>query len=124
MEILKLTDKKNKLLDLYLDKLITKEEYLVRINDYNERIKTIENNNTIYNTLDDIISLLNNMITTTEIRKIIVSIILDKVLITKRKDIILVNMYLFIKNNGFLNRIEFKREKSNITYLIRYYYTT
>ena len=124
LEILKLTDKKNKLLDLYLDKLITKEEYLVRINDYNERIKTIENNNTIYNTLDDIISLLNNMITTTEIRKIIVSIILDKVLITKRKDIILVNMYLFIKNNGFLNRIEFKREKSNITYLIRYYYTT
>ena len=64
------------------------------------------------------------MITTTEIRKIIVSIILDKVLITKRKDIILVNMYLFIKNNGFLNRIEFKREKSNITYLIKYYYTT
>lgn len=124
LEILKLTDKKNKLLDLYLDKLITKEEYLVRINDYNERIKTIENNNTIYNTLDDIISLLNNMITTTEIRKIIVSIILDKVLITKRKDIILVNMYLFIKNNDFLNRIEFKREKSNITYLIRYYYTT
>ena len=64
------------------------------------------------------------MITTTEIRKIIVPIILDKVLITKRKDIILLNMYLFIKNNDFLNRIEFKREKSNITYLIRYYYTT
>lgn len=124
LEIEKITTKKNKLLDLYLDKLISKEEYIVRISDYNEMIKTIEDNNKECNNLDDIINLLNKSITTTEVRKIVVPIILNKILITKRKDIVLLHIYLFIKNNDFVNRVEFEREKNTITYLIKYYYTT
>ena len=87
-------------------------------------IKTIEDNNKECNNLDDIINLLNNSITTTEVRKIVVPIILNKILITKRKDIVLLHIYLFIKNNDFVNKVEFEREKNTITYLIKYYYTT
>ena len=87
-------------------------------------IKTIEDNNKECNNLDDIINLLNNSITITEVRKIVVPIILNKILITKRKDIVLIHIYLFIKNNDFVNKVEFEREKNTITYLIKYYYTT
>lgn len=79
LEIEKITTKKNKLLDLYLDKLISKEEYLVRISDYNEKIKIIEGDNTKYNNLNDIINYLNDNITVDKTREIIISSILKRI---------------------------------------------
>ncbi len=120
LEIKKINIKKNKLLDLYLDKLISKEEYLVRISDYNERIKTIDDNNTKYNNLNDIINYLNDNITIDKIREIIISSILKRIDVKKQDKSIILNIYLFMDNFNFTERIKFKRETDNdVTYIIK-----
>lgn len=120
LEIKKITTKKNKLLDLYLDKLISKEEYLVRISDYNERIKIIEGNNTKYNNLNDIINYLNDNITVDKTREIIISSILKRIDVKKQDKSIILNIYLFMDNFNFTERIKFKRETDNdVTYIIK-----
>lgn len=120
LEIKKINIKKNKLLDLYLDKLISKEEYLVRISDYNERIKTIDDNNTKYNNLNDIINYLNDNIIIDKIREIIISSILKRIDIKKQDKSIILNIYLFMDNFNFTERIKFKRETDNdVTYIIK-----
>ena len=120
LEIEKITTKKNKLLDLYLDKLISNEEYLVRISDYNERIKIIEGNNTKYNNLNDIINYLNDNITVDKTREIIISSILKRIDVKKQDKSIILNIYLFMDNFNFTERIKFKRETDNdVTYIIK-----
>lgn len=120
LEIKKINIKKNKLLDLYLDKLISKEEYLVRISDYNERIKTIDDNNTKYNNLNDIINYLNDNITIDKIREIIISSILKRIDVKKQDKSIILNIYLFMDNFNFTEKINFKRETDNdVTYIIK-----
>ena len=120
LEIEKITTKKNKLLDLYLDKLISKEEYLVRISDYNEKIKIIEGNNTKYNNLNDIINYLNDNITVDKTREIIISSILKRIDVKKQDKSIILNIYLFMDNFNFTERIKFKRETDNdVTYIIK-----
>lgn len=121
LEIEKITTKKNKLLDLYLDKLITKEEYLIRVSDYNERIKNIEDNNTKYNNLNDLRNYLDGNITIDKIREITISSMLKRIEVKKQDKNIILNIYLFIDNLNFIERINFKREINNdVNYIIKF----
>lgn len=121
LEIEKITTKKNKLLDLYLDKLITKEEYLIRVSDYDERIKTIEDNNKEYNNLNDLRNYLDGNITMDKIREITISNMLKRIEVKKQDKNIILNIYLFIDNFNFIERINFKREINNdVNYIIEF----
>ncbi len=122
-EIDKIEKKKEKILELFLDKIITKKELAIKMNDYAKKIKCLEEESSTVD-LKKINTLLQEMTTVDEVRKNIIFDILDYIEVSKIGKNILLDIHLLISNNNFLNKIEFKREGGNKTfYILKYHFS-
>ena len=122
-EIDKLEKKKQKILELFLDEMITKKELVTKMNDYARKIKYLEEESSIVD-LKKINTLLQEMITIDEVRKNIIFDILDYIEVSKIGKNILLDIHLLISSNNFLNKVEFKREGANKTvYILKYHFS-
>ena len=122
VEIKKIREKKDKVLELFLEKIISKEELSTKISIYNKEIKHLTRQKD-KNNLVDINKLLLEKITMDEIRKIVVSDILNYIEVSKKDSYIVLDIYLFLNNNNFLDSIKYKREgKNEVTYHLKYHF--
>ena len=105
-----------------LEKIISKEELSTKISIYNKEIKHLTRQKD-KNNLVDINKLLLEKITMDEIRKIVVSDILNYIEVSKKDSYIVLDIYLFLNNNNFLDSIKYKREgKNKVTYHLKYHF--
>ena len=122
-EIAKLEKKKQKILELFLDEMITRKELATKMNDYARKIKYLEEESSIVD-FKKINTSLQEMTTLDEIRKNIIFDILDYIEVSKIGKNILLDIHLLISSNNFLNKVEFKREETNKTvYILKYHFS-
>ena len=122
-EIDKLEKKKQKILELFLDEMITRKELATKMNDYARKIKYLEEESSIVD-FKKINTSLQEMTTVDEVRKNIIFDILDYIEVSKIGKNILLDIHLLISSNNFLNKVEFKREETNKTvYILKYHFS-
>ena len=122
-EIDKLEKKKQKILELFLDEMITRKELATKMNDYARKIKYLEEESSIVD-FKRINTSLQEMTAVDEVRKNIIFDILDYIEVSKIGKNILLDIHLLISSNNFLNKVEFKREETNKTvYILKYHFS-
>ncbi len=120
-EMKKIIEKKDKVLELFLEKIISKEELSTKINIYNKKIDFLLKQKDKKN-YANISKQLSEKITVEEVRKIVVLNILDHIDISRKDGYTVLEIYLFINNNNFLDNLKSKREEKNkVTYILKYH---
>lgn len=123
-ELEKIKDKKNKLLDLYLEKVITKAEFVSKVDNLTSKTENLEGTS-FQEELNNIANKLNNKITSNKIRKLITSFLLRRIEVSILNKIIILDIFLSIENNNFIDKVVSNRENNKVvTYILKYHYSS
>lgn len=122
-ELEKIKDKKTKLLDLYLEKVITKSEFVSKVDNLTSETENLESTN-FQEELNNITNKLNDKITTDRMKELITSFILERIEVGTFNKFIILDIFISIKNNNFIDKVVNNRENGKVvTYVLKYHYS-